>query len=516
MTVTHIADLWRRWEREAPDQEAVRYEDRSWTWAEWGQRVRRAASAQAAAGLRPGDRVAFLDKNHPACLETTLACALTGTANAVVNFRLSPDEIAYILDDAKARVAFVGAEFAPLVEQVRAKVPTLERVVVVGGDADQYEAWLAGAEPVEPEHRAGPDDCFLQLYTSGTTGFPKGAMLTHRSLLAHTDAASAAFAFTGDCVNMVAMPLFHVGGSSWALNSMSVGGRTLVVREVVPDAVLDQITAERVTHAFFVPAVYGFFLQLADVAERDYSSLRCLGYGGAPMPPPLMRRCLETFPVDFYQVYGMTELSGASCVLDPAAHRDPAHPERLLSAGRPVTGVEVKVVDPQTLAEVPTGTVGEIWVRSDQHMAGYWGRPDATAETLRADGWLRTGDAGRVDEDGYVFLEDRVKDMVISGGENVYPAEVERVVAEHPAVAEVAVIGVPDETWGEAVKAVVVARPEAALDESDIIAFCRQRLAGYKTPRSVDVVEALPRNPTGKVLKRLLRQPYWAGRERQL
>ena len=176
----------------------------------------------------------------------------------------------------------------------------------------------------------------------------------------------------------------------------------------------------------------------------------------------------------------------------------------------------MKVVDPQTLAEVPTGTVGEIWVRSDQHMAGYWGRPEATGETLRADGWLRTGDAGRLDEDGYVFLEDRVKDMVISGGENVYPAEVERVVAEHPAVAEVAVIGVPDEKWGEAVKAVVVAAPGAALDEAAVIAHCRAALAGYKCPKSVDVVDALPRNPTGKILRRELRAPYWAGRERQV
>jgi acyl-CoA synthetase (AMP-forming)/AMP-acid ligase II len=514
--LTHIADIVRRWERETPDREAVRAGDRAWTWAQWAERIRRGAAAQTAAGLRPGDRVAFLDKNHPACLETTFACSLAGTANAVVNFRLAADEVAYIVNDAQARILFVGAEFLPVVDQVRDKLSTVERVVVVGGDADEYEAWLAAADPAEPAHEARPDDCFLQLYTSGTTGFPKGAMLTHRSMAAHTLAAAPAFGYTQDSVNLAAMPMFHVSGTSWSLLSLYTGGRTIVVRDIVPDQVLDQITRERVTHAFLVPAVYGFFLQLPDVAQRDYSSLRCLGYGGSPMPLPLLRRCLEVFPVDFYQVYGMTEMSGVFSVLAPGDHRDAAHEERLSSAGRPIAGVEVKVVDPATKEELPAGQVGEFWVRSEQRMAGYWGRAEATAETLLPDGWLRTGDAGRLDDGGYLYLEDRVKDMIISGGENVYPAEVERVVAEHPAVAEVAVISVPDDKWGEAVKAVVVARPDTSLDEAELIAFSRARLAGYKCPRSVDVVDALPRNPTGKVLKRELRAPYWAGREKQL
>jgi acyl-CoA synthetase (AMP-forming)/AMP-acid ligase II len=519
MTTGRVTDALRRFAVDTPDQEALRYEGRSWTWSQWSERIRRAAMAQVAAGLRPGDRVAFLDKNHPACLETTLACSLVGTANAVVNFRLAPEEVAYVIGDAAARVVFVGAEFVPVVEQIRAKLPSVERVVVLdgGGDGpDGYEAWLAQAGPGEPEHRPEPDDCFLQLYTSGTTGFPKGAMLTHRSLAAHNDAATAAFGFTRDAVNMVAMPLFHVGGTSWALAGMAVGARTIVVREVVPEAILDEIARERVTHAFFVPAVYGFLTQLPGVGARDYSSLRCLGYGGAPMPPPLMRQCLELFPVGFYQVYGMTEMSGVFSVLGPADHRDAAHPERLLSAGRPVAGAEVRVVDPATGKDLGPGEVGEFWVLSDQHMAGYWGKPEATAETLLPDGWLRTGDAGYQDEGGYLYISDRVKDMIISGGENVYPAEVERVVAEYPGVADVAVIGVPDDKWGEAVKAVVVAAPGATVDEAGVIAHCRAALAGYKCPKSVDLVDTLPRNPTGKILRRELRAPYWAGRERQV
>jgi acyl-CoA synthetase (AMP-forming)/AMP-acid ligase II len=514
MTIDRVADPLRRFAAEAPNEEALRYEDRAWTWSEWAERLRRAAMAQVAAGLRPGDRVAFLDKNHPACLEITLACSLVGTANAVINWRLAADEVAYAIGDSGARVLFVGAEFVPVVDQIRAKLPAVERVVVVGGDGDGYEAWLGEAASGEPEHRPRPDDCFLQLYTSGTTGFPKGAMLTHRSMAAHNAAAAAAFGFTRDTVNLVAMPLFHVGGTSWALAGMAVGARTILVREVVPDAILDEIAREGVTHAFFVPAVYGFFTQLAGVAERDYSSLRCLGYGGAPMPPPLMRQCLEIFPVDFYQVYGMTEMSGVFSVLGPADHRDAAHPERLLSAGRPVAGAEVRVVDPATGKDLGPGDVGEFWVRSDQHMAGYWAKPEATAETLLPDGWVRTGDAGYRDEAGYLYISDRVKDMIISGGENVYPAEVERVVAEYPGVADVAVIGVPDDRWGEAVKAIVVAAPGATMDEAGLIAHCRSALAGYKCPKSVDVVDTLPRNSTGKVLRRELRAPYWAGRER--
>jgi len=506
--LSEIGDVFRRWERETPDVEAVRYGEQAWTWAQWGERIRRAAQAQVAAGLRPGDRVAFLDRNHPACLETTLACSLVGTANAVVNFRLAPDEIGYVLADSEARVLFVGADLLPVLDQLGDTLKAVERVVVVGGEADGYEAWLAAAPPVEPAYRPSPDDCFLQLYTSGTTGFPKGAMLTQRGMCAHTVAVAEAVSFTRDSVSMVAMPLFHVGGTSWALLCMYAGGRTIVVRDLVPEAVLDQIVAQRVTHAFFVPAVYGFLLQVPGVAERDWSSLRCLAYGGSATPLPLLRRCLDAFGVDFYQAYGLTEMSGVSTILGPADHRDPAHPERLASAGRPIAGVQVKVVDPATLAELPAGPdhQGEVWVRSEQHMAGYWGRPEATAEMLLDDGWLRTGDAGYLDADGYLFLTDRINDMIISGGENVYPAEVERVLVEHPAVAEAAVIGVPDEKWGETVRAVVVPAPGAAPDTAELIDFCRQRLAGYKCPTSVEVVDALPRNATGKVLKYRLRE----------
>ncbi len=505
-----------QWLAADPDGVAVRFGAQSWTWSGFAARIRRNAAAQHAAGLAPGERVAFLDKNHPACLETTLGCALAGTANAVVNFRLAPEEIAYVISDSGARVLFAGEEFLPVIEQIRPQLPKVERVITVGGTADEYEQFLATAPDASPGRTPRPDDCFLQLYTSGTTGHPKGVMLTHHCMAAHSRGTAAASDVNRESVVMVPMPLFHVGGTSWALAAMAVGAETVIVRDIVPDQLLAQFGTDRITHAFLVPAVFGFFRQVPGVEGYDYSSLRGLVYGASPMPAPLLRWAMETFKgVGFYQVYGMTEASGAVTLLLPEDHRDPDHPERLLSAGRPLDGVEMRVVDPATGQEVPDGQVGEIQLRSEQLMAGYWNRPADTAAAI-VDGWLRSGDAGRRDADGYYYVEDRVKDMIVSGGENIYPAEVERVLVEHPDVAEVAVIGVPDDKWGETVKAIVVPRPGATIAAATLIEYCQPRLARYKQPTSVEITDALPRNATGKVLKRTLREPYWAGRARAI
>ncbi|TMD91917.1 MAG: long-chain-fatty-acid--CoA ligase [Chloroflexi bacterium] len=508
MTTTPLRRVYDLVERRAaatPDREALSAGDIRRTWAELDERVRRLAGALRAAGVGPGDRIATLDKNHPACLELTLAASLVGAANAVVNVRLSPSEITYVVNDAQARLLVAGAEFAAIVDGIRGDLATVRQVVVLGGADDGYEAWLSASEPVRDPYAAEPGDCFLQLYTSGTTGFPKGAMLTHRSMIAHTERVGPAYAMDESTVNVVVMPLFHVGGTSWALGSMHAGGRTIVVRELAPDDLLSLVEERAATHLFLVPAAIRMLIANPDRAARALASLRVLGYGGEPMPVPLVRRVLEVLHTDLYSVYGMTEMSGVFCVLPPQDHRDPAREHLLASAGRPLPGNEVRVVDPETMRDVPAGRVGEFWVRSEQQMGGYWQRPEATAETLVADGWLRTGDAGRIDAEGYVFLEDRVKDMIISGGENVYPAEVERVLLEHPSIAEAAVIGMAHEKWGETPLAAVVARPGARVDSADVIAFCRARLAHYKCPTSVVTIDALPRNATGKVLKRELR-----------
>ncbi|SFS90494.1 long-chain-fatty-acid--CoA ligase [Saccharopolyspora flava] len=508
MSAVPVYGAIEHWVEVAPDREALVFGERSWSWAELDRRVRRVAGALRAAGVEPGDRFAVLDKKHPVCLELTLAASLIGAANAVVNFRLSAEELAHVLGDSTARLAVVGEEFAPALRELQSELPRLGEVIVLGGESDQYEEWIAAAEPVADPHPAEPGDCFLQLYTSGTTGWPKGAMLTQRSMSAHTGEAVSAYDMDERTINVVAMPLYHVGGTSWALASMSAGARTIIVRDIVPAALLDLVERSAATHAFFVPAVIQMLLSDPERARTALRSLEVLGYGGSPMPAPLMERLLSTLDTPLHSVYGMTEMSGVFCVLGPAEHRDDTREHLRASAGRPLPGTELRVVDPATGDDVAPGEVGEFWVRSEQMMAGYWHMPEATRDTITPDGWLRTGDAGRQDGDGYLYIEDRVKDMVISGGENIYPAEVERVVIEHPAVADAAVIGVPHETWGETVKAVVVPTDGAEIDEAEIIAFARERLAHYKCPTSVTVVAELPRNPTGKILKRQLRTRY--------
>ncbi len=519
MTTVHAADFTAivgHWEATRPDAPAVSFGGSTYSWARFARRIRQNAAAQRAAGLVPGDRVAVLDLNHPSCLELTLACAQVGTANAVVNFRLAPPEIVYVINDAKARILFVGPEFAGAVAQVRDKLPTVEQVIHVGGDADEYEAWLDAHEPDTAVHPSAPGDCFVQLYTSGTTGFPKGAMLTHSGMLAHATNVMADFSVDGDSRVQVAMPLFHVGGTSYALLAVTAGAHIVMMRLPDPAAALEMLERERITHTFYVPALMAAMLQVPGVGDRDYSSVKALSYGASPMPLPVMRGCLELFPGVMHQVYGMTEQCGVVSSLGPEDHSDPAAEHRLISAGTPIHGVEIEVRDPATGEPVPTGEPGEIWVRSAQIMGGYWGKPDATAAAVTEDGWLRSGDGGHLDADGYVYVTDRIKDMIISGGENIYPAEIERVLAEHPSVGDVAVIGVPDERWGEVPMAIVVAAPGASVDEAALLAFCREQIAAFKCPKSVDVVDELPRNPTGKILKKDLRKPYWAGKDRQV
>jgi acyl-CoA synthetase (AMP-forming)/AMP-acid ligase II len=335
-------------------------------------------------------------------------------------------------------------------------------------------------------------------------------------MLAHSHNVAIDQGMGADARVQVAMPLFHVGGTSYALTALSQGARITMLRMPDPAAVLDMLERERITHTFLVPALLAMMTKVPGAADRDYSALKTLSYGASPMPLPVMRASLELFPGVMQQVYGMTEQCGVVTVLGAADHGDPAVAHRLVSAGRPIHGVEIKICDPVSGEPVPTGEPGEIWVRSEQLMGGYWGKPEATRAAIAADGWLRSGDGGHMDADGYVYVTDRIKDMIISGGENIYPAEIERVLAEHPSIEDVAVIGVPDELWGEVPKAVVVAAPGATVDTEEVLAYCRERLASFKCPKSFDVVDALPRNPTGKVLKKDLRKPYWEGRERQV
>jgi acyl-CoA synthetase (AMP-forming)/AMP-acid ligase II len=506
------------WAEHKPDGEAVSYLSRSWTWAQWNDRIRRLGGALVERGVGRGDVVAFLDKNHPACVELTIAAASIGAATAVINFRLAGDEMDYVLNDSGAKLLIVGTELMGAVDKIRDQLTHVENVIEVtpdGADGDEYEALLAAATPVARPAGVAPDDTCLIMYSSGTTGRPKGVVLSQRNVLAHTLNA-ATFEFGPDDNNMVAMPLFHVGGSAYVQYGIHAGIPTIMTREA-DGASLAGALLQGANRTFLVPAVLGKVLESGDDAVKLFSALRTFVYGASPMPPALLKSALKAWPdTDFIQVYGLTEVCGAITQLSPEVHRDDSRPERLISAGQPSREVEVRVVDPDTPAEVPTGDPGELWFRTPQLMKGYHNKPEATVSAITEDGWFRSGDIGRVDEDGFIFVEDRLKDMIISGGENIYSVEVERVLTDHPAVLDAAVFGIPDDKWGESVRAVVELSIGGETSEAELVAWCRERLAHYKCPRSVEISEALPRNPTGKLLKRDLRAPYWENRGRAI
>lgn len=506
--LTHWADV-------KPDEEAIAYLGRTWTWREWNDRVRRLAGALTQRGIGRGDVVAFLDKNHPACVELTMAAASIGAANAIINFRLAADELDYVINDCRAKMLIVGTDLKPSIDKIAAALDTVEHVVEVtpeGSDGDQYEALLAEAAPVPRGADVTPDDVCMVMYSSGTTGRPKGVALTHANVLAHTINAHEGWSFDQGDKSMVSMPLFHVGGSSYVQFGIYDGMPSVMTREV-DGASLAGAILRGANRTFLVPAVLAKVLDSGADAIKLFGQLKTFFYGASPMPLPLLRAALEAWPnTDFIQVYGLTEVCGVISHLTPDAHRDTDHPERLVSAGTLIPGAELRVVDPDTLVDVPVGQPGELWFRTPQLMKGYLNRPDATAQAVTEDGWFRTGDIGRVDEAGYIFVEDRLKDMIISGGENIYSIEVERVLADHPAVTDVAVFGVPDERWGESVKAVVTV--DAEVTEAELIEWSRERLAHYKCPKTVDIKGELPRNPTGKILKRDLRKQYWQGHDR--
>ncbi|MBU9766679.1 long-chain-fatty-acid--CoA ligase [Mycobacterium sp. TNTM28] len=503
-----------RWAAVKPDEEAITYLGRTWTWSQWYDRIRRLAGALRGWGVGRGDVVAFVDKNHPACVEMTLAAAMLGAGNAIVNFRLAADELDYVLNDCGARVLVVGEELRGGIDAIADRLTAVEHIVTVtpeGGAADEYEELIAGATPVDRSADVRPDDTCIVMYSSGTTGRPKGIALTHSNVIAHTVNAFEGWTLSDGDKSLVAMPLFHVGGSSYMQWGLHHGAPTYMTREVDGAALAGGILAGA-NRTFLVPAVLAKVFDAGEDAVKLFGSLKTFAYGASPMPLPLLRSALAAWPeTEFIQVYGLTELCGAISRLGPEDHRG-ASEARLMSAGTVVPGAEVRVVDPDTGADAGVGEQGELWFRTPQLMKGYLNRPEATAEAVTPEGWFRTGDIGRVDDGGYVFVEDRLKDMIISGGENIYSIEVERVLAEHPAVVDVAVIGVPDEKWGESVKAVVTL--DEQVSEGDLIAFARERLAGYKCPKTVDIVDELPRNPTGKILKKELRKPYWAGRDR--
>ena len=508
--------------REQGEAEFAVHGDRRLTYREAGAETNRLANALAAAGLQIGDRIGILSKNSIEYVLLYFAAAKAGVVPVPLNYRLAPDEWRYILNDAGAKMLFAAGDYPREVDPIRSELKSVERWIAIDEPGtsgwEAYHRFAADQPDTPPNRLVLPEHDLFQLYTSGTTGHPKGAVLTHRAVTTHVLQMGLAHNIQpGERLLLVA-PIFHVAAlNAGAIPCLAAGGCLYIQSDFKPAEVVRALSEAHIGMAILVPAmIQACLTAVPDAAQRRYDDLRLIHYGASPIAEATLRRAIETFKCEFSQGYGMTEMSAAIAVLSWADHQRALKdkPGLLLAAGRPILGTEVRVVDSED-NPLPNGTIGEILARGPQMMSGYWGQPEATAAALRG-GWMHTGDAGFLDDDGYLYIQDRVKDMINSGGENVYPRAVEEVLFKHPAVAEAAVIGVPDSQWGEAVKAIVVLRPEKRATADEIMEFCRGKLGGFERPRSVDFVDALPRTPSGKVLKRLLREPYWAGQSRRV
>ncbi|XAH21536.1 long-chain-fatty-acid--CoA ligase [Xylophilus sp. GW821-FHT01B05] len=516
----HLTQALHKARREHPGRTAMVCAQRRTSYVELADRVERLAGALRSLGVQPGDRVAFLGLNSDFALEVCYASWWAGAVLAPVNFRWSIEEMAFSLIDCGARVLVVDELFAPMVEPLRARVPTLETVISVG-DAQasngeiSYEALIASASRVADAYRRGDDGAVL-LYTGGTTGRSKGVLLSHGGLYATTLASISIGQRAPGIVCLHALPMFHVGGLVVMLQAMVAQDTQVMLPAFDPAAYLDLIERERVVESALVPTMIRRLIDYPALAGRALDSLERLYYGASPIDATLLEQTIARLPhVALTQFYGMTETSGIAVALPAWCHSDESRAKgRHLAAGLPTASMEVRIATSEG-KECARGEIGEIWLRGPGVMLRYWNLPEATAQAVQ-DGWMRTGDAGRIDGDGLLYIVDRLKDMIVTGGENVYSVEVENAVLSLPGVAQCAVLGVPDNDWGERVHAVLVLQPGAAVDAAAVMAHCKQLIAGYKCPRSIEFRTELPVSGAGKLLKYKLREAYWTGRERQV
>ena len=510
------ADIVRVNTQHQPDAVAIVFEDEEISYGQLDKRASQVANGIIAADVSPQTRIALIDKNASNFFEILFGTAKSNTVLVSVNWRLAPPEVAFVINDALAEILFVGPDYVELVEGILDQLTTVKKVIALGGDHaiwEGYNRWRDSLATSDPMLEVEGNDVAIQLYTSGTTGHPKGVELTNDNIIIGMAGCVDWVDVKSDDISLVCMPFFHIAGSAWGLVGLYNGIKNILVREINPPQILEIIEKERITKSLFVPAVILFLVQTPSIHTTDLSSLRTIFYGASPIPLDLLKQAIDIFNCGFAQVYGLTETTGAVTFMSTEDHADPVG-NRLRSCGKALPIAEIAVFDVNG-EPLPAGEVGEIVCKSPLNMKGYWNLPQATANAIRGD-WFYSGDAGFMDEDGYIYIHDRIKDMIISGGENIYPAEVESALFDHPAIADVAVIGIPDDRWGERVHAIVVTAPDAELTSDDIISFARERIAGYKIPRSVDFIDMLPRNPSGKILKRELRKPYWEGQDRQV
>jgi fatty-acyl-CoA synthase len=513
-----FTDLLRVQARERPDATALIFGDRSTSYGELDRYSNQIANGLIGLGVEEQERVGYLGKNSDHYFSLLLGATKARVVLVPINWRLAPAEIATILADAGITLLFVGRGFGDVAAGLSAS-RRLRCVSIDGANAGwaDYAAWRDGQSPDAPTVRPEPDHTFIQLYTSGTTGLPKGVELANRNFVGSVFAASQGG--WGDWqvsdVILLCLPVSHIAASGLGLFSLAYGCSMVILEEVDLAAITESIAKHRVTSALLVPAVIAMLVQHAMATRADFSSVRSLVYGASPIADALIEQAQTVFSnADLWQLYGLTESGGsAGAVLSPEMHA-PALGKRR-SCGKPPPGAAAQIIGPAG-EQLASGQVGELVIHVPGIMKGYWRNPPATAAAFHGDGWLRTGDAAYMDQDGFVYIQDRIKDMIITGGENVYPAEIENALYGHPAIADVAVIGVPDAHWGEAVKAVVVLRPDWTAAADELIAYARERIAGYKLPKSVEFADALPRNAAGKVLRRELRETYWANSARRV
>ena len=502
-----------RFER-TPKSVAHKFLDRETTYEELNIYSNQIANGLISLGCKPDSRIAYYGKNSDYFFEFLIGTLKSNTVAVGVNWRLAPPEVSYVLNDSKSEVLFVGEEFYPIIDQILEDLPNVKKVIAVDGNHTKYEdfiSWRDSQESASTGLKSSDQDDILQLYTSGTTGHPKGVQLTNRNFAAANESIDGIVPFEEGTTNLVCMPGYHVAGTNWGIWGYIFGCRNIIIADIDPGLILELIEKEKIRSTLFVPAVILFLISHPNALSTDFSSLNFVLYGASPIADDTIIKAKEIMQCDLFQVYGLTETTGAITIMMPEDH-DPKR-GKLRSCGKALKGVELKVVD-ENGKELKTGEIGQVISKSDLNMKGYWNKPDATKESI-VDGWFYSGDAGYFDEENYLFIHDRVKDMIVSGGENIYPAEVENALMSHEKILDAAVVGIPDEKWGEAVKAFVVLS-DSSLDEDQIISYTRTKIAGYKCPRSINFISELPRNPSGKILRRELRDPYWEGIDRKV
>ncbi|WP_067891482.1 long-chain-fatty-acid--CoA ligase [Nocardia vaccinii] len=503
-----IGDIVEYGARKHPERIALRFEQEQITYGQLRDRCRRLANALLGVTTQ-GDRVAILSSNCTQYMDCYYGVPMAGMALTILNVRLHPDQIVALLEHSEARVLIIAPEFAEVVERIRDRIPSVTTVVSIGTapGAIDWDEFHSGASADVPEHTPDPDDPGWLVYTSGTTGAPKGVMISHRNLLAGVTSSALQWEVPEETVFLFCFPLCHIGGYVVMINHL-LGCTVGILRSYDNATFLRLVDEWQVTQTGLAPTMINFLLQDPELDRHSLDTLQAVGYGSSAIPAAVLRAGLERFGCDFYQGMGMTELAGNVLHLDEQAHRRAANGATglLASAGKPMRLADIRIVDDE-FADVPAGQVGEMIVRGDQVMTGYWKDPQATADSF-TDGWFHTGDLVRQDEEGFVYIVDRKKDLIISGGENVASLTVEQALYRQPGVAEAAAIGVRDDTWGEVVCAVVVLREDATATAEEIITGCREHLGGFQVPRRVEFVSALPRNVTGKILKRELRQQF--------